>query len=146
MNHPDFRQALKELRERLLALRPDPQAKPTYEWLSDAILWPDEIEGIRGERMWPLRTIWHYRTGLIIGEDRTQYAAHWQIAQQVLASWIGFLPERCRPDAGLAAIYHAGARQLDRSLRLLDRFDRLKSKQNVSRACDRGESTDKHPS
>ena len=76
----------------------NPSAKPFYEMMSGAYIWPDEIE-----RAWPneliseLRAIFAYRSSLYRGEEREEFCAIWKEAKKVFPEWIGFSEPRVSP-------------------------------------------------
>jgi hypothetical protein len=82
-----------------------------------ALVWADECP-----RWWrlleledALGALWHYRTGLIIGEARP-YAELWELGRQLFPHWVGFHPSRCRRSQWYAAIYQAADDAAMRSL------------------------------
>jgi hypothetical protein len=92
---------LREIAACLQVLRPSPGAVLSYELLSDALVWSDEIpelEGARADRpFWPLRYVLRYRTSLILGAPEEQFREYWDAAQRLFPDWPGFDPRRQAP-------------------------------------------------
>jgi hypothetical protein len=88
-----------------------PFLSPTYHTLADALYWIDEappwpwwkLRGADGA----LRCLWHYRTGLIIGETRP-FEKFWTLGKRLFPKWVGFHPSRCQPLHQYKVIYRAG--------------------------------------
>lgn len=79
--------------------------QPFRDILADGLIWRDEtIETTPFEVILALRLVWHYRTGLIIGEQR-RFSETWQIAREMFPHWVGFRPDRYGPSTELAQLY-----------------------------------------
>src|SRR5689334_15808976 len=62
-----------------------PQLGPSYHVLAGALYWADEYPGWwkrRGDLEDALRALWHYRTGLILGEPR-RCASIWDLGKRL---------------------------------------------------------------
>jgi hypothetical protein len=95
-------------------------ARPFYEVMSDAIVWTGETNKVTPVRLiWALRPVFHYRTGLILGEQR-RFPDEWQLGLKLFPRWVGFHPSHCRPSPRLAEIYRVGKAALQRDLEKLD--------------------------
>ena len=102
---------------------PDPTKQVQYDGLSGALLWRDELpEHLRPSRWWNIRPILSYRTGLIIGEPRADQEPLWLAARAAFPNWVGFRPERCRPDPELAQLYQTRRREFEDSWERMDKF------------------------
>ena len=90
---------------------------PCYDIMSDALVWFDEayLPWMPVELVWALRPLWHYRTGLIIGEPRP-YREWWDLGRRLFPLWRGFRPGRCQRSLWLAKLYRGGRAEGDRSL------------------------------
>jgi hypothetical protein len=99
-----------------------PLLMPTYHLLADALFWADEVAfwWKRGELEDALRYLWHYRTGLILGEARPG-AEVWKFGKRLFPKWVGFHPSRCRPNRRYLVIYRAGRIASSRCLAELER-------------------------
>jgi hypothetical protein len=94
---------------------------PGYDLWADALKWLDE-----SPICWPwrdppelveaLRVLWHYRTGLILGDVRP-YAGCWELGRRLFPCWVGFHPSRCRRSRRLARFYRAIRLETWRGLR-----------------------------
>src|SRR5437868_565062 len=70
-------------------------AGPFYEILSGALIWTDEKRWRTPvEVIWALRTLWAYRTSLMLNEPREELAEYWQLGLSEFPQWVGFRPER----------------------------------------------------
>ncbi len=87
--------------------KPQAGIKPSCDMMSDAIVWLDEVPFDNPTDWSIIRSIQHYRMGLIIQEPRPQYEAHWHYARKRFPNWIGFAEERCTPNEALALMYRA---------------------------------------
>jgi hypothetical protein len=92
-----------------------PLTGPVYHLMADALYWVDEVPLWR--KPWELqnamRLLWHYRTGLILGESR-EYAEYWELGKQLFPRWVGFHPSRCQPSRRYIAVYRAGSEEATR--------------------------------
>lgn len=72
---------------------------PEYHMFADGLFWVDEAPPWWGlsDLENALRWVWHYRTGLILGQSR-EGAEFWELGKQLFPRWVGFHPSRCRPD------------------------------------------------
>jgi hypothetical protein len=87
-----------------------PLFPPGYDLWADALKWIDESPP------WPwrdppelvdgLRALFHYRTGLILGDVRP-YGGIWELGRRLFPCWVGFHPSRCRRSRQLARFYRA---------------------------------------
>lgn len=83
----------------------------TYDVMSDAIVWSDEIPDIhasslRMRDLWCLRPVLRYRTGLILGSPDTRFELHWNRALELFTHWPGFAKSRCAPTLRLQSEYN----------------------------------------
>jgi len=81
------------------SLKPDPDAKVSYELFAGALVWSDEIPppgsySLEDFSPAELRGIWHYRSSLILGNPKENLRASWEAAQQAFPNWPGFDPRR----------------------------------------------------
>ncbi len=98
--------ALARIAPYLNGLRPSPDATISYEILSDALWWSDELPEDRGAffriKDWSfLRVIGHYRTWLILDQPDEFFVSSvehdreiWQEARRLFPDWPGFHPRR----------------------------------------------------
>ena len=95
---------------------------PSYHLLADALVWADEVPlwGKRSEVEDALRVLWHYRTGLILGEARP-FTELWELAKRLFPDWVGFHSSRCRPARRYLVIYRAGRIASEQCLNELER-------------------------
>ena len=81
---------------------------PEYHLFADALFWADEAPA--WWRLWDLenalRLLWHYRTGLIIGEKRPGVEL-WELGKRLFPGWVGFHPSRSQPDRRNIVKYRA---------------------------------------
>ena len=113
MTDPDFATYGMEEVEANAALlnslsEPDPNAKPQYDILSDAIIWTDEKNpSLNSELIGAMRQVWHFRTYCMLRGDRIDNDV---IAKcvRLFPNWIGFLPERWNPTPEILAEYRRG--------------------------------------
>jgi hypothetical protein len=99
-----------------------PLLGPSYHVFADALYWMDEAppwSRLRGAEN-ALRPLWHYRTGLIIGEPRP-FKELWDLGKQLFPNWVGFHSARCRPSRRYKVIYRAGRMASSRCLEELER-------------------------
>ena len=94
-----------------------PQSKPhvQYDALSNARIWSDEIPQVSPSLWWCIRPVWRYRTCLIATLP-LEYEEWWSRAKALFPQWVGFTPDRCRPDPELQTIYERGCAELERDL------------------------------
>jgi hypothetical protein len=95
-----------------------PLSGPTYHILADALYWVDEAplwSKLRAAED-PLRCLWHYRTGLIVGEQRP-FRDLWELGIQLFPRWVGFHPSRCSPSRRFQVLYRIRRRAADRCFR-----------------------------
>jgi hypothetical protein len=94
-----------------------PLVRPIYHVFADALFWIDEAPIWWGlpELENPLRCLWHYRTGLILGEARP-FGELWELGKRLFPHWVGFHPSRCRPTRRYLVIYRVGQIALARCL------------------------------
>jgi hypothetical protein len=99
-----------------------PLLDPTYRLLADALYWMDEAPPWGGLRRAEnaLRLLWHYRTGLILGEPRP-FAEYWELGKRLFPRWVGFYPARCRPLRHYKILYRAGRIASSKCLAELER-------------------------
>jgi hypothetical protein len=95
-----------------LVTRPDPQARPRYDMLSDAVVWLDEGPDLPPNlNAWCLRQLWRCRTCKIIGIP-VEHEALWDRAKELFPEWIGFLPERSAASPENVDVYRQGVAAL----------------------------------
>lgn len=94
-----------------LVSRPDPQARPRFDMLADAVVWLDEGPALPQNLMWCLRQLWRCRTCGIIGIP-VESEAWWNRALKLFPEWIGFLPERTASSPENIEVYRRGAAAL----------------------------------
>jgi hypothetical protein len=87
----------------------DPRATLHYDLFADALVWSDELpkhdENGRLVLCWCLRTVWRYRTSLVLGVPDERCRADWEEAMRLFPKWPGFAPSRRQSE--LAAVYAA---------------------------------------
>jgi hypothetical protein len=87
----------------------DAGARPQYDVLSDAIVWPDEfpndVPAERFDACTCIRYVWRSRTCRLIGLA-PEYEEWWRRAFELFPEWVGFLPERNAASAELAEMFH----------------------------------------
>src|SRR5215813_628912 len=95
----NFEKQLDSLIPMLLKLKRDPSSEPFYDMMSDALVWEDEMlfAGLSAEQMGCLRTIFRYRTSLIVGSPDQRFQQLWKLLTAKCPQWIGFSPSRCTP-------------------------------------------------
>jgi hypothetical protein len=99
----------------------DPGAVATYEILSGALIWSDEMKRDTPVYViWALRELFNYRTHLILNDVEPDNES-WARCVAMFPNWIGFLPERRKPTPELLAEYRRGRLSLKRCLREFDR-------------------------
>ncbi len=106
------------------AVRSKEGTQASYDLLSDAIIWVDEVPELEGpsavrDTYSVLRPLWWHRTRLILGQIDERFLKVWDLVRQSAPNWPGFLPERCRPDAERAAMYHARVEQWAKDMKHL---------------------------
>jgi hypothetical protein len=85
---------------------PSATAQPFVDCMSDALVWPDETDSSTPVQViGALRFVRHYRTGLIIGEQRP-HGEYWQLGRELFPNWVGFHPSRCDVSPRLSEIYN----------------------------------------
>jgi hypothetical protein len=92
--------SLRAIAALMQVLRSSPGAVLSYELLSDALVWSDEVpelEGREDKRFGPLRCVLRYRTSLILGAPEEQYREYWDEAQRLFPDWPGFEAQRSAP-------------------------------------------------
>jgi hypothetical protein len=82
------------------------EGQPSYHVLADALFWEDEIpvglEVFSGDC---LRFVLRYRTSLMLDAPESKWQEYWSEAKRCFPNWVGFSPERCRPDNHLGTAY-----------------------------------------
>lgn len=119
----DSRRALAEHAAHLNRMhRPKLFARPGYELLSGALVWPDEFRRdtpthvCRG-----LRPVWAYRTSLMLDAPRADLAEWWEFGLAHFPRWVGFRPERRRATPKLLELYRRERVGVQKCLRDLER-------------------------
>ena len=117
-DHRDLNSSMREVlathAERLnRRRRPWPFALPFYDVFSGGLAWTDEVNWLRRDPDLTdlLRTLWAYRTSLMLGkpnEDDAALAEVWRMAQQLCPRWRVFRPGRRRATRRLLRIYRDG--------------------------------------
>jgi glycosyltransferase involved in cell wall biosynthesis len=78
-----------------------PTANFSYELLSGALIWSDELPEFRRMKLirnWQvIRFVLRFRTTLILGEPHEEYRFIWEQAQKLFPGWPGFDPARRSP-------------------------------------------------
>jgi hypothetical protein len=99
-----------------------PLLGPSYHLFADALYWIDEAPPLSKLRKAEnaLRFLWHFRTGLIMGEER-EGAELWQLGKQLFPLWVGFHPSRCAPLRQYKIVYRAGRMATAKCLADLER-------------------------
>jgi len=97
-----------------------PFVGPEYHLFADALRWADEYPPWWGlsELENALRYLWHYRTGLILGEARKGIEL-WDLGKQLFPHWVGFHPSRCRRVIPYVTIYWADRRSVEAAFQAL---------------------------
>ena|ERR1700722_13233046 len=102
-------------RPRLLGL-------PYYEIMSGALIWTDETNWRTPvEVKWALRTLWAFRTSLMLKQPREELREFWEFGLRKFPQWLGFRPDRRRVTARLLSIYRRGDTSFRKCLRDLER-------------------------
>jgi hypothetical protein len=93
----DFQRIASALR----GMKPDPNASVFYDLFAGGLVWADEMpsqDALGGDPVaWTLRSVWHYRTSVILGEPAEAYRPSWEEAQKWFPDWPGFHPSRRDP-------------------------------------------------
>ena len=91
--------------------------RPFRDCMSDALVWPGETDRTTPVQViWALRFLFHYRTGIIVGEQRP-HGEFWQLGRELFPHWVGFHPSRCQLSSRLAEIYHSAQKKGSDDLR-----------------------------
>lgn len=99
-------------------------ARRFYEMMSGGLMWEDEKPDIPfSENGW-FRAALAYRSSVILGKPRTEFASIWSALQRIAPKWPGFRPERCTPSPELVDFL---TKQRNSSTRALDRLDAVTS-------------------
>ena len=100
-NHDACEDVLKALAPVLAGMVQSPDARPAYDVLSDALVWPDERAGLlpAARRLkiqnWSIvRYLWAYRTTLILENPDEQLRFLWDRGLELFPSWPAFDPRR----------------------------------------------------
>src|SRR4051794_4663127 len=101
--------------------RLDPASPVFFELLSGAVIWKDE-QPSKIKDIWALRVIWHYRTGLLLGEPPAKYEPLWRRARELFPEWVGFHPSRSEPSPELMELVRRLKKSGDRELEKCERF------------------------
>jgi hypothetical protein len=78
----------------------------SYETMSDALVWGDEIPEeahLNPEKFWVLRFLFRYRTSIILGRPDSRYESLWKLAQEACPRWPGLSEDRRQ--ASLESLY-----------------------------------------
>ena len=89
---PDLAEIAPELSQKRGWIVPGP---PTYDLVSGAIWWLDEVDWTR-PKMAALRPVLRYRTMLLRGVPEEAWRAHWEAARLLFPAWVGFSAKRLR--------------------------------------------------
>ncbi len=103
-------QQLAAISQHLNTLEFRDDAMLSYDVMSDALFWSDEIpfaDGItlRVRDLWCLRPVLRYRTSLIICTPEERFYEHWKRATEMFPLWPGFRPCRCAYSTYLESEY-----------------------------------------
>jgi hypothetical protein len=120
----DLLDSLRKHAERLDAVC-DPEASPVvfYEVMSGGLVWGDELmvdEKFPPEVFHALRTLWAYRTSVIVAAPEEKWRPHWEACTALFPRWIGFRPERSKASPELLRILKRGKRRLAQQLKMCD--------------------------
>ena len=88
-----------------------PDAYPSYDMMSHALVWTDEIpEEEDPEKWWAIRKVLRHRTCLMLSET-SEYEAWWLKGLELFPEWVGFAPERRQPSAELIELYRTSVKK-----------------------------------
>ncbi len=107
-----------------------PLARPSYEGMSGALVWPDEPLWFAPTPVtWALRPLWWYRTWFALpdryrndldDEEYRQWGPYWELCRGLFPMWVGFHPDRFRWGRREVILYRTGHIACIRCLRELD--------------------------
>jgi len=121
----DLYQTLSEFSDHLNSIRWPRFGHPFYDILSGGLVWPDETRQLFRPTpphvIGALRTLWAYRTSLMLNKPRQELAEFWQYGLEHFPRWVGFHPDRRQPTPALLKIYRRGDVSLRKCLRDLER-------------------------
>jgi hypothetical protein len=104
---PECETALSELAPLIQDIINCPEATFSYDILSGALLWSDELPDFRLLRKVPhwtiLRFVLRFRMTLILGQPDEDMREYWDKAQQLFPQWPGFSVDRRSPELLLIA-------------------------------------------
>jgi hypothetical protein len=124
----DRSQAFQMLAPMLDKLVLDPNARVSYELMSDSLIWSDELPPPAPGGEWNtncLRGAFRFRTTLILGKPDERFRARWEELQTLCPNWPAFLPDRRSPDPGKVRLFEEGRARLNAEMDELDeRFER----------------------
>jgi hypothetical protein len=86
MNYNEF---LSPLIVRLRTLQKDDNAAPFFDCMSRAFIWSDEkLHGLSVDEMGCLRSLFRYRTNLIVQGDHRRFESLWADLKETYPDWI----------------------------------------------------------
>jgi hypothetical protein len=105
--NPECETALSELASLMQNTIRCHEAAFTYDILSGALLWSDELPDFRLLRKVPhwsiLRFVLRFRMTLILGQPDEELREYWDKARQLFPQWPGFSVDRRSPELHLIA-------------------------------------------
>lgn len=73
---------------------PDAKAVASYEMVSDAMIWSDELPKSEPSLWWAIRPVLRHRAAVATGEH-SDYLEWWTRALELFPEWTGFRADRC---------------------------------------------------
>ncbi len=84
----------------------DADAGLSYDVMSDALIWSDELPDLTTiplRKLWCLRPVFRYRTSLIQEQPDERFLDFWNAGRALFPDWPGFAPDRREPGVDLQA-------------------------------------------
>jgi len=94
---------------------PSPGAQPTYDMITDSLVWSDELPDAQPNLWWAIRPVLHHRTCIILQRASTA-GSWWNRAIELFPEWVGFLPTRQTPTEDLRALYLSAVKIAEESM------------------------------
>ena len=95
-------------------------ARCFYEAMSGGLMWDDEKVKLPFSELGWFRAVLSYRSSVILGVPRSQYAPIWDALQRAAPNWPGFRSDRCTAEPESIKLLNGASKRFVRNLNRID--------------------------